>query len=61
MIGRYNMQKDQLQKVYNQEREEEIKAFVPKEYWSIELIASNKEENNLTLKFYGKDNEKIQQ
>ena len=28
------------------EREEEIKAFVPKEYWSIELIASNKEENN---------------
>lgn len=42
------------------EREEEIKAFVPKEYWSIELIASNKEENNLTLKFYGKDNEKIE-
>lgn len=40
------------------EREEEIKAFEPKEYWSIELIASNKEENNLTLKFYGKDNEK---
>ena len=27
------------------EREEEIKAFVPKEYWSIELIASNKEDN----------------
>ena len=42
------------------ESEEEIKAFVPKEYWSIELIASNKEENNLTLKFYGKDNEKIE-
>lgn len=42
------------------EREEEIKAFVPKEYWSIELIASNKEENNLTLKFYGKNNEKIE-
>ncbi len=42
------------------EREEEIKAFEPKEYWSIELIASNKEENNLTLKFYGKDNEKIE-
>ncbi len=42
------------------EREEEIKAFVPKEYWTIELIASNKEENNLTLKFYGKDNEKIE-
>ena len=42
------------------EREEEIKAFVPKEYWSIELIASNKEENNLALKFYGKDNEKIE-
>lgn len=41
-------------------REEEIKAFEPKEYWSIELIASNKEENNLTLKFYGKDNEKIE-
>lgn len=42
------------------EREEEIKAFVPKEYWSIELIASNKEANNLTLKFYGKNNEKIE-
>ena len=42
------------------EREEEIQAFVPKEYWSIELIASNKEENNLTLKFYGKNNEKIE-
>lgn len=42
------------------EREEEIKAFEPKEYWSIELIASNKEENNLTLKFYGKNNEKIE-
>ena len=42
------------------EREEEIKAFEPKEYWSIELISSNKEENNLTLKFYGKDNEKIE-
>lgn len=42
------------------EREEEIKAFVPKEYWTIELIASNKEGNNLTLKFYGKDNEKIE-
>lgn len=42
------------------EREEEIKAFEPKEYWCIELIASNKEENNLTLKFYGKDNEKIE-
>lgn len=42
------------------EREEEIKAFVPKEYWSIELITSNKEENNLTLKFYGKNNEKIE-
>ena len=42
------------------EREEEIKAFEPKEYWTIELIASNKEGNNLTLKFYGKDNEKIE-
>ena len=42
------------------EREEEIKAFVPKEYWTIELIASNKEGNKLTLKFYGKDNEKIE-
>lgn len=42
------------------EREEEIKAFETKEYWTIELIASNKEGNNLTLKFYGKDNEKIE-
>lgn len=42
------------------EREEEIKAFIPKEYWTIELLVSNKEGNNLTLKFYGKDNEKIE-
>lgn len=42
------------------EREEEINSFIPKEYWTIELIATNKEGKDLILKFYGKDNEKIE-
>lgn len=42
------------------EREEEINSFIPKEYWTIELIVTNKEGKDFILKFYGKDNEKIE-
>ena len=41
------------------EREEEIKSFIPKEYWTIELVVLNKDGEEFTLKFYGEDCKKI--
>ena len=41
------------------EREEEIKSFIPKEYWTIELVVLNKDGEEFTLKFYGEDGKKI--
>ncbi|WP_455542836.1 type I DNA topoisomerase [Intestinibacter sp.] len=41
------------------EREEEIKSFIPKEYWTIELVVVNKDGQEFTLKFYGQDGKKI--
>lgn len=41
------------------EREEEIKSFIPKEYWTIELVVLNKGGEEFTLKFYGEDGKKI--
>lgn len=42
------------------EREEEINSFIPKEYWTIDLIVKNKDGEEFTLKFYGKDGKKIE-
>lgn len=41
------------------EREEEIKSFIPKEYWTIELVVLNQDGKEFTLKFYGEDGQKI--
>lgn len=42
------------------EREEEINSFIPKEYWTIDLIVKNKDGEEFTLKFYGEDGKKIE-
>lgn len=42
------------------EREEEINSFIPKEYWTIDLIVKTKDDEEFTLKFYGKDGEKTE-
>ncbi|WP_250673044.1 type I DNA topoisomerase [Paraclostridium ghonii] len=42
------------------DREKEIEAFEPKEYWTIELEAKTKEGKELTLKFYGENGKKIE-
>ncbi|MCR8745171.1 type I DNA topoisomerase [Romboutsia lituseburensis] len=42
------------------DREKEIKAFIPKEYWTIDLEAKTKSDEDISLKFYGKGNEKIE-
>lgn len=41
------------------DREKEIKAFIPVEYWTIDLDAKTSNNENISLKFYGKDNKKI--
>jgi len=40
------------------DREKDIKAFIPKEYWTIELNAKTKNGEDITFKFYGKEGEK---
>ena len=40
------------------EREEEIRAFVPQEYWTIEAHLHNSEGENVTAKFFGEKNNK---
>ncbi|MDY2737133.1 type I DNA topoisomerase [Intestinibacter sp.] len=42
------------------EREDEINSFIPKEYWTIDLIVKNKDGEEFVLKFYGEDGKKIE-
>lgn len=42
------------------DREKEIKAFIPVEYWTIDLDAKTSNGEDINLKFYGKDNKKIE-
>lgn len=42
------------------DREKEIEEFIPKEYWTIELDAKTQEDKELTLKFYGEDDKKVE-
>ena len=41
------------------DREKEIKAFIPVEYWTIDLDAKTSNNEDISLKFYGKNNKKI--
>ena len=41
------------------EREEEIRAFVPEEYWTIEAVLDNSDGESINAKFYGDNNGKI--
>ena len=41
------------------ERENEINAFVPVEYWTIEAVLSNVEGKSFSVRFYGDENGKI--
>lgn len=42
------------------DREEEINAFIPEEYWSLDaVLAAEGEKHPLTAKFYGKGNKKL--
>lgn len=51
------------------DREDEIKKFIPEEYWSLELEVEDAKQNNMTVQFYKDDNgekelkskEKVQQ
>ena len=42
------------------DREKEINAFVPKEYWSIDIETKTSNNKEVVLKFYGKQNEKLE-
>ncbi|MGL6107420.1 type I DNA topoisomerase [Romboutsia sp.] len=42
------------------DREKEIEAFIPKEYWTIDMEVKTSKQKNITLKFYGKDNKKLE-
>ncbi len=42
------------------DREKDIKAFIPKEYWSIDINAKTNNDEEITLKFYGKEKEKLE-
>lgn len=42
------------------DREKEIKAFVPIEYWSIDIDAKTSNNEDVSLKFYGKENKKLE-
>ena len=41
------------------DKEKEIKEFIPKEYWTIDIDAKTQNEEDITLKFYGKNNKKL--
>lgn len=41
------------------DREKEIKAFIPVEYWTIDLDSKTSNNEDISLKFYGKNNKKI--
>ncbi|MCL2087978.1 MAG: type I DNA topoisomerase [Oscillospiraceae bacterium] len=42
------------------DRENEINAFIPKEYWSIDALLSAKTKKQFAAKFYGKDGKKLE-
>ena len=42
------------------DREKEIEEFEPKEYWSLELEVKTKDGEDITLKFYGENDKKIE-
>ncbi len=41
------------------EREDEIEAFKPREYWSIEALLSTQKSNSFTAKLHARDNKKL--
>lgn len=41
------------------ERERAIEAFVPEEYWEIDLVATNHDKEKVLFKFFGKENKKM--
>jgi DNA topoisomerase-1 len=41
------------------DREKDIKAFIPKEYWTIDLNAKTKKGEDINFKFYGRDGKKL--
>ncbi|WP_122638240.1 type I DNA topoisomerase [Romboutsia sp. Marseille-P6047] len=42
------------------DREKDIKAFIPKEYWTIDINAKTHDGEDIVFKFYGKANEKLE-
>ena len=42
------------------DREKEIEAFVPDEYWTIDVEAKTSKDEDISLKFYGKSKEKME-
>lgn len=42
------------------DREKDINAFIPKEYWTIEINAKTEDNKDIVFKFYGKTNEKLE-
>lgn len=42
------------------DREKEINAFIPKEYWTLELDAKTEKNEDINFKFHSKKNEKIE-
>ena len=42
------------------DREKDINAFIPKEYWTIEINAKTEDNKDIVFKFYGKANEKLE-
>lgn len=42
------------------DREEEIRSFIPEEYWTISVIVADSAKNKFEAKFYGTDNSKIE-
>ena len=42
------------------DREKEIKAFVPQEYWTINIIAKNENNKKIEFKFYGTKDKKLE-
>ncbi len=41
------------------DREKEIEAFIPEEYWTIDVEAKTSNDEDISLKFYGKNKEKM--
>lgn len=42
------------------DREKEINAFIPKEYWTLDIEAKTNNDEEVLFKFYGKDNQKLE-